>query len=281
MSPSELPLPAPPCRDRTTTLAAFFDPEEGGARRPFARLVGEAAVYTGIGVFLTQTLDVDQPGVLSIFLASGALGSRAKEILRRSEDDDGSPALLDLFALFLGTMLAYAVTAWVLGPLGTERAFGFALEAAGARQDSLLDRSFPDAVSLVGHNFAVLGAVVVLSLVYRTYGALLALTWNAAVWGVVLASLVGRALEAQFLAAAAVALGVLPHLGLEAWAYVAGALAGARVGRRLTLQAEFRIPFRPFRIAALALVAAAVLEATVPEWVADRVVATAASEVRS
>lgn len=267
MRDAELPLPAAPSRERTTTLAAVFDTVEDEAPSSLPRLMLEAAAFTGIGVFLSQALGMDQPGVISIFLAAGALGSRTKQILRRSEEPDGHVAVRQLFALFAGTMVAYALTAWVLGPLRTERAFDFALAAANAGQDDLLGRSFPEALPLMGHNLAVLGAVVTLSLVYRTYGALLALTWNAAVWGVVLASLVGRALDSEFTGTLAVALGVLPHLGLEAWAYVAGALAGARLGRRLTMQERFQIPVRALGVAAAAIVAASLVEATLPEWI--------------
>ena len=259
--------PAP--HDGTTTLAAIAGDELGEGRARAGRLVVEASGFTIIGVFLARALGLEQAGLLSIFLAAGALGSRAKKILHAAEEGDGATAVRDLLALFGGTMLAYAFVAVVFGAAGTERAFGFALEAAGAGGDDLLTRPFPGALPVLGHNLAVLAAVVVLSLVYRIYGALLALTWNAAVWGVVLVYLGFRVTAPS--EALAVALGVLPHLGLEAFAYVVGGLAGARVGRGLTMQVKFHVPLRAFGLAAASLALAAVLESQLPRWVAGRV----------
>lgn len=259
--------PAEP--DRTTTLAAFADEElgEGGGRG--ARLLGEALVFTGVGVLLTRALDVEQPGVLSLFLAAGATSSRAKEILRASEEGAGCRPASDLLAMFFGVTLAYVAAGLVLGPESTARDFAFALEAARAGTDDLLHRRFPGPLPLLGHNLAVLAGIVVLSVVYRTYGALLALTWNACVWGLLVATLTLRSIDApggsgRLLLAG---LALVPHLALEAFAYASGSLAGARLGRRLTLKVGLRVPFRSFGVAILAVAVASLVEAHLPALV--------------
>lgn len=253
----------PPEHDRTTTLAALAREAEGPTR--VAQLFIEAALFTGIGVLMALALGIEQPGVISIFLAAGALGSRAKEILRTAEEDDSHRAPAELLALFAGVTLAYsALTLW-LGADGTRDAFAFALDAAHAGTDDLLHRHFPAMWPLFGHNLAVLGTVVVLSVVYRSYGALLALAWNASVWGVVLTSLVLRSsLEGGGWPLLVVGLGLLPHLALEALAYVVAALAGARLGRALTRRSAFDAPIRPFGAAVATLLLASLIESTVP-----------------
>ena len=93
-------------------------------------------------------------------------------------------------------MVAYSGVALWLGEAGTAHDFAFALEAAHAGSDDLFTRRYPGLVPLLGHNFSVLAAIVVLSVIYRTYGALLALAWNASVWGLVLTALSVRAVGA-------------------------------------------------------------------------------------
>ena len=84
----------------------------------------------------------------------------------------------------------------------------------------------------------MLVAVCALAFVYRSYGGLLALTWNACIWAVVLSTLVARGLDATqtapvtFVIVSAAAL--LPHLVLEASAYVIGALAAIYASKAIT-----------------------------------------------
>ena len=61
-----------------------------------------------------------------------------------------------------------------------------------------------------------------------------------------------------------VGLGLLPHLALEAFAYSVGAVAGADLGRRLTMQADLQIESRSFVIAGAVLAVASALEAFLP-----------------
>ena len=83
-----------------------------------------------------------------------------------------------------------------------------------------------------------MAAILVLCLLFRAYGAVLVLGWNAAVWVVTLAMLTRRTVEGLGLdplrvrATAAVAL--IPHLTLELTAYVLAALVGIFVSKAFT-----------------------------------------------
>lgn len=273
----------PPEHDRTTTLAAILATSETGARRPgTGRLFIESTLFTGVGLIVSRSLGLEPSGVFALFLAAGALGSRAKEILRASERDGGSRASTHLLTLFAGISLAYAAATAVRPPEDVVHAFAFALEAADVGSESLLGRPFPGVFPLLGHNLVVLATIMVLSFVYRSFGALVAVAWNAAVWGVVLTSLVRRAVDGGDGAPALIlSLAILPHLALEAYAYVVGALAGARLGLQLTRRARLELPLRSATTAVVALLLAAVLESTVPSalqgWFED---STSASVVR-
>jgi len=124
----------------------------------------------------------------------------------------------------------------------------------------------------------VLASFMVLALVYRSFGALLALTWNACVWGVVLTLLVARGISLTdgstivFVLVALLAL--LPHLVLEATAYVLGALAGIFLSKGL---AKYEIETVEFKMVArasgsLVLIAAILLTLAglVEHWFPDQ-----------
>ncbi|MEO1232762.1 MAG: stage II sporulation protein M [Myxococcota bacterium] len=257
----------PPGHDRTTTLAALLTSNSARDRDlPGLRwLFFEAALFTGVSLVVSQGLGLEQPGVIALFLAAGALGSRAKEILHLSETAAESRASTQLLALFAGISLAYAGAAATLPAPEVARSFAFALEAADVDGGHLLERAFPGVAPVFGHNLVVLATVMVLSFVYRSFGALLAVAWNAAVWGTVLTVLLRRAVDAGDGATALVlGLAILPHLGLEAYGYVVGGLAGARLGRQLTRRTRLALPFRAAGTAAATLLLAAIVEATVP-----------------
>ena len=130
-------------------------------------------------------------------------------------------------------MTTFVVATLLLGPAQAAHEFAFALRAADVSNDTLLgDRfgSVGSVGSVLAHNLVVAVALFLLAVVFRAYGALLALTWNAAVWGTVLTLLVerraaqpdGPALPSALLAVVA----VFPHLVIEGAADVVVALAG-------------------------------------------------------
>ena len=72
-------------------------------------------------------------------------------------------------------------------------------------------------------------AIFAIASLYRAYGAMLVLTWNAAVWGTMLCVLGARAMDAVGTPPVMVffgsAIGVLPHLTSEALGYCVAAIA--------------------------------------------------------
>lgn len=196
---------------------------------------------------ICTALRIEQAGFVSIFLAAASLSDRLNRLLRENRT-----AILDLgipswrancwtascaLAMFLGVLTAFAGAAAWAGPEGGIRSFGFALDAANLDQGTLLTRRFSSLGELLRHNSLVLCCILLLAFIYRSFGALLALTWNACIWGFVLTVLVVVGIEAAhfstvgFVAISAAAL--LPHLALEGMAYVLAALAGIYLSRAL------------------------------------------------
>ena len=173
-----------------------------------------------------------------------------------------------MLSIFLGIFSAFVIAALVFGSDRVQRRYGFLLETTKA---SIISQSFGPPLPLIGHNLLVLASAVILGLVYRSFGVRIVLIWNAASWGMVLPLLVLRAVAigvhqpAALVGASLVA--VLPHLVLEALAYVTAGLAAVFASHLLTHDEvggapgpDLRSCVRLLVIAIALLVTAALLE---------------------
>jgi uncharacterized membrane protein SpoIIM required for sporulation len=227
---------------RSTILAVIVGDEvigEQGVRR-YARLGVEAVVLAAVALLVTAPFHGTEGGAIALFLTAAGLSSRFDSLLHENYrlHGDGARALdltvdrrsaSSLLAIFLGVFVAFVVAALLFGNAGVESRFGFLLELTVPKEHSIVTQSFGPPLPLIGHNLLVLGSAVILGLVYRDFGALLVIVWNAASWGLMLTLLVLRAAQtgdhhpAVLVLASFVA--VLPHLVLEALAYVTAGLA--------------------------------------------------------
>ena len=230
-----------------TLIGHLFDhPLPTGGWRRYALLFAEAVVAAVVAVLLPRVLGLDEPGLIALFLTSAGLSSRMhgllaenREAVWTSSSSSSSPTAanrrttLAILTLFAGILTTFVVATLLLGPAQAAHEFAFALRAADVSNDTLLGNRFGSVGGVGGvlaHNLVVAVALFLLAVVFRAYGALLALTWNAAVWGTVLTLLVerhaaqphGAALPSALLAVVA----VFPHLVIEGAADVVVALAG-------------------------------------------------------
>jgi len=292
------PLPFRPDlsnRGHTTSghhvIGRLFDaPPSGtsGSRR-LARLWLEGASYTSCALLMANAFGIPQAGFFAVFLAAAGLAARFEAILEENRRDIllgvlGSPrsngkTAASVLALFLGSFSAFSAAALWIGEARMSHSFAFVLDVADLGHDTILTRPFASAPALFVHNAVVLLAFVALSAVYRAYGALLALEWNACIWALVLTFLVRRGMTgsslppALFVLMAAVA--VLPHLILEAGAYIAGSLAAIFLSKGLmkydptdpVLRDVMRAVASLAAVAIIALLLGAVVEASLPRFV--------------
>lgn len=183
--------PSPELSHGPTVAQLFSGPLPAEPWRRGARLFGEAALYTGLGLFLGLGWGAASGGVLSIFLAAAGLLPRFHELLDENrrliwDDATGGAAanwvtIRSLFAVFAGVFAAYLLIASLTGAERTVDLLGPALrlgrlEAAGAEPVT----SFG---ALVGHRISILVAFFGVAFVYRSYAALTGLVWSGCVWG--------------------------------------------------------------------------------------------------
>ncbi len=271
-----------------TTASALLPPRlvDAPARRAL-QLTGEACLYTVLSCALLLLLDLADAGLISIFLVAAPLTDRlvvlleenrhSIYVLRRGSRQANQRAAAGVLCLFLGIAVGYAaVTAW-LGEAATLHVFRFASQAAGLHTEDLLRHDFGQPLVTFVGNLRVALVILCLGFVYGAYGGMLALAWNACVWSSVLVVLLIRVAPGPLGSRLLLALGILPHLAVEAGSYVLIALAAIFAARALAirdlrdkrLRAALTASLGLLALAIVGLLAAALYESwLLPGWVA-------------
>lgn len=229
--------------------------------------------YAGISLVLMHSWRVAQAGALSMFLTAAALMPAFNAVMSANREaiwtfgQDPRAAnrrtAFAVLALFLGMTVAYGITAIVLPKDTLHDSFRFALDAARLGEDTILTRRFGSPLGLFQHNARVMISFLALAFIYRGYGALLALTWNAALWGVVITLMVHRAIGTTDTSPVVLVLmsaaAVLPHLILEAFAYTLASLAAIFTSKGLVKYGFGGERFKPVLASSARLIVVAVV----------------------
>jgi hypothetical protein len=142
-------------------------------------------------------------------------------IHRRSSWEANGVLIIKIVAIFLGVL----ATSLVLQTLWPQTFF---LPAAG---HGVYFQNEP--LTLFKHNLRVLMACLLMALIYRSAGVLLVICWNAFNWSMALNLFIRSAAETGAKHTWFYALAVLPHLVLEAAAYIAAGLTGVFLSKAL------------------------------------------------
>lgn len=223
-----------------TLLGVVFPatlPESAGRRA--LRLTGEAIAVTAVSAYLPVRLDFDEAGLISLFLVAAALSDRFDLLLDENRRNiwerhvggwrSNRLTVIGFFAIFGGIFAGYALIASLLDAGRVATFFEFTLQAAALGGETLRERNFGSFTAILAPNVGVLVVTACLAFVYRTFGTMLVLGWNACVWAIVIMILALRGVQSSELprvVSLAVALAaVLPHLMLESLAYISTSLA--------------------------------------------------------
>ena len=212
------------------------------------KLFVEGLALSAVAFAVASLLGFEQSGIFAIFLTAAAFTHRLDGLLTENRDNIWSTRVspwkanrltaISVLSIFLATTVVFAAAAGFFERQEIYQSFAFVLEAAGFDAKVELHRRFPSILGIIGHNMTVLVTVVALGFIYRSYGALLALVWNASVWGVVITLLLKDAYaktDVSVVAYVAASLtAFLPHLVLEAFSYILAALAAIFVSRGIT-----------------------------------------------
>ena len=227
--------------ERTLVGSLFSVDLEAPLRRRLGWLGLHSLGFTGVAFAVPRALEVEFAGLVSVFLLAASLRDPMVRLLEENrqriwEGEERAFVVnratsLSLLALFLGAFGGYLLIAQWVRPMPLSATFGVVVDAVTIAPDgSLLQREhFGSVGSILGHNLSVMVGIFAISTIYRAYGAMLVLSWNAAVWATVLSVLVARAVEAvsasRLVVVCGSAVGVLPHLTAEALGFCVAAIA--------------------------------------------------------
>ncbi len=190
-----------------------------------------------------------------------------------------------LVSIFMGCFLAFSGIAWSLPADIMRVIFSMQLQLSPLEAINLTRLQFGQFEPLFWHNVSLLLMTIAVSAVFRSGGALLILSWNASIWALSYAHIsrltvvMGGSSLTRIVTA--VAIGITPHLVIEASAYITGTMAGIFVAKAFE---KYRWRDRRFSrviIASLTLAAAgflllflgALVECRWPAWCIGKLLA--------
>lgn len=212
-------------------------------------LLSEAFVLSLLSVFLMRVIGVAEAGLMGIVLASAAMTPRLNRVLEInreqiwSQEGNGLRAnrasLLSGLSIFLGMLAAFLVVGIVSDEAQLQKDFSFILQQTRVDPDAILspDR-FSHGMAIFAHNAMVLISFAVLAFIYRALGTMIALGWNAGVWGITIVLFMGGGADSNLnpmLYAIMILIAIMPHLVTEAASYVVGSLSSVFLSRGVTL----------------------------------------------
>lgn len=246
-------------------------------------LLGETFVVSVLGIVSGFVLFPSEASLIGIFLIAFAQARTVEVLLNRNRDEIWNkvyPSQVanfrlawSLFVLFMAILVTYCVATLVVPEAKLLDLFERQIGDYGGH--SITEVAFDDLVGILTNNLIVLVIAFIFALVYRHGGMLLVLAWNASVWGVVFPYIARTAPDQSaggpfvyFLKSFA---SIIPHLFLEAVAYILIAMAGVflskaiqkyEVGSKQFNQVMGAV-FRIVVLATVVLVIASVVEALV------------------
>jgi len=241
----------------------------------------ESLLATAVGIGSGLLLFPAQASLVALFLVAwtqgrtvGLLMDRNRQdiwILKKSSAVANGRLAQSLLVLFLGVFITYGLVVQ-LAPTESLKSW-FGPQLGHFVSGDMRKISFGDTLDLLSHNWIVFFGGFLFALIYRDGGMLLVLAWNASRWGVIF-SYLSRTHETESIGANLGYLSktmacVLPHLILEAMAYILVAMAGVFLSKALSKYAlsspQFaqvgRAVLQIAAIAAACLILAATVEA--------------------
>ncbi len=217
----------------------WFQPDSLSSGALFVRSLGLSALGIGCGAMLFPS----EASLVGVVLLAFSQGKTVEALLDRNRDEiwgqlisprwANAKLAWSLLVVFLGVFTTYLVAVQLAPGARVEALFDKQLGdfAAGSVQDIV----FGSFSQLMRHNAVVFLGCFAFALIYRHAGMLLVLAWNASAWGVVF-SYLALVADVPGAWARAIYIGetmlcILPHLVLEATAYVLVAMAGVFTSR--------------------------------------------------
>ena len=266
---------------------AFLQPNTRDLRLP--RLLAEAFCWSAVGIVGGLLVFPEVASLAGVFLMAFAVAPAVDALLERNKEEvwapGGDPGRANrrlaaaLFAVFCGVLTAFATMVW-LSPAEKLDAW-FDLQLGPFVAGHVTEVDFGTFPALLSINVRVLTVCLLFALAYRHGGLLLVLAWNASRWGVIFSYVARKGASDEGAVAGLgvllrTAAGVLPHLALEALAYILAAMCGVFLSKALAKYEITSSAFAQVGMAVLRLLGIALLllsaGAAVEAWLAPELI---------
>ena len=227
------------------------------ARDPLAgsTLFWRSLVFSALGIACGALLFPSQASIIAVVLLAFSEARPVEQLLDRNRDEIWGKVItpsqanaklaLSLFTIFMGVFTTYLAAVQLAPDSRVEEIFH--PQIGDFMAGSVEEIAFGTFGEILAHNSVVFAGCFAFALFYRHAGMLLVLAWNASAWGVVFSYLALVVdvpdFSSRILYIMKTLPCILPHLGLEAMAYVIVAMAGVFANRAL---AKYSITSDPF-----------------------------------
>jgi hypothetical protein len=217
------------------------------------QLWGEGILVAALGSFFAGWLFPNEAGIVAVFLAAISSTDSIERLLswnrRMILDQEVPPARANgriakrLMALFLGATIGFSVFALALPLDQVNQLYAHQLKEVANTEFGAMGFGHPGDIAI--HNIYVFLFFFMIALPFRQGGVMLAIAWNASVWGATFAVLARNWADTGTVGLVEAYLRVIaacgPHLLLEAAAFVCAGVAGVFLSKaflRYTLESE-------------------------------------------
>jgi len=205
----------------------------------------EGVLITLVSVYVVRGINIPEAGLVGMSLASAAMVPRFNTILATNREriwaapstgrTANTQSAISGMSIFGGMFLGFLIMGIFADSGGFKGDFAFILKETGFKPGDILSpERFAMGYEVIIHNLFVLVAFAILALLYRSLGTMIALGWNASVWAITLVLFIQGGSggdTSQFLHTVIVIVAIMPHLIMEAFGYVIGALSGVFLSR--------------------------------------------------
>jgi len=202
-----------------------------------AHLLFEGALAAVMGILFAAGVFPNEASLLSVFLVSLSANDSMERILNwnhwsivkrgRPPAEANLRLILLLASIFTGATIGWSAMGLTLSPELVRELFSHQVSAERAL---FPDIYFGEYVPILKHNLFVFFFFFLIALPFRRGGVMLAIAWNASVWGATFGVMAREWSSAEGLRLIAtwprVMMAVTPHMTLEAIAYVLAGLSG-------------------------------------------------------
>ncbi|CAK0759036.1 stage II sporulation protein M [Gammaproteobacteria bacterium] len=191
----------------------------------------EGVFSTLISVYICSFINISNQGLFSIFLVASTFVLRLSQILdnntkniiysKKNIFNSNKNSITLVTVIFLGIFTGYIIVSIFIND-GVINYFNFIINLT---RKGMIGNRFGPFVATFSNNISVMLLFFLLSFIYRSFGMMLIIGWNACVWGITFSTIFIQNKDGNNINIFLSIIAVTPHLIIEAVSYITTALS--------------------------------------------------------